>query len=252
MYPLLKYFSFTSFIFILIVAIVLALLFNRQSTKSLESFGERSNVVLTQTVSNAVWPHFKSFVAEASQLDQEALRKHPKIVETHERVLKQVSNTPILKVKIFNLSGKTLYSTDASQIGLQKPSSYPGTTAAITGKVISKLSEREKFQGIDKVYYDRQLVSSYLPIRDSDIRGEGIAGVMEIYFDVTEQFAEIREQQYASFGFIVLLLMLLYVSLYLIVRRADRIMFLQALNLKTTLTKLEEKTDAVSRQSRFV
>lgn len=249
LFPLLKYFSMTSFIFILIVAIVLGYSFHRQSSESLISYGERSNVVLTQAVSNAVWPEYKDFAPIASTLSTEELLNHSQTHRTNELVLSHIRNTPILKVKIFNLNGKTLYSTDHSQIGVQKPNNYAGSISAKTGQVISKLSTRDTFKGVDKTYYDREVVSSYLPIRDYDQPGQGIVGVMEIYYDVTEPFSEIKEQQFASFGFILFLLLLLYVSLYLIVKRADRIIFLQSLNLKTTLDKLQEKTDIINKNN---
>lgn len=250
MFPLLKYFSLTSFVFFLIVAVALAVSFNYQSTKSLISFGERSNVVLTQAVSNSVWPHFKEFAPLAAKLDVASLKAHPVTEKTHDMVYSHVSHTPILKVKIFDLHGKTLYSTDEKQIGVQKPAEYAGSVSARTGQVISKLSVREKFEAITETVYDRQVVSSYLPIRDYDKPGNAIVGVMEIYYDVTDQFAEIREQQVASFLFIFLMLMMLYAVLYLIVKRADRILFLQSLNLKTTLDKLQEKTDIIAKGNR--
>ena len=247
LFPLLKYFSVTSFVFIGIVAITLALSLNHQSNESLISFGERSNVALTQAVSNSIWPDFKAFAPIASQLNIEELRQHTKIHETNERVLSHIKHTPILKVKIFDLNGKTLYSTDPTQIGVTKPADYPGSISAKTGQIISKLASREKFEGVGQTYFNRQVVSSYLPIRDYDVAGTGIVGVMEVYYDVIEPFNEIRNKQYASFGFILLLLFLLYISLYLIVKRADRIIFLQSLNLKTTLDKLQEKTDILNR-----
>lgn len=251
LFPLLKYFSLTSFVFIVIVAIVLAVSLNKQSNESLISFGERSNVVLTQAVSNTVWPEFKGFAPEASRLSTEELLLHPKIHQTNELVLNHIKNTPILKVKIFDLHGKTLYSTDHSQIGVIKDAKYSGSISARTGQIISELSNKETFKGIDKTLFNRQVVSSYLPIRDYDEAGTGIVGVMEVYYDVTEPFAEIKNQQYASFGFILFLLLLLYVSLYLIVKRADRIIFLQSLNLKTTLEKLQEKTDLINKSSQI-
>ena len=251
LFPLLKYFSLTSFIFIAIVAIVLAISFNKQSNESLISFGERSNVVLTQAVSNTVWPKFKGFAPEASHLSTDELLLHPKIHQTNDLVLNHIKNTPILKVKIFDLHGKTLYSTDHSQIGVIKDAEYPGSISAKTGQIISKLSNRDTFKGVDKTHHNRQVVSSYLPIRDYDEAGFGIVGVMEVYYDVTEPFNDIKNQQYASFGFILFLLLLLYISLYLIVKRADRIIFLQSLNLKTTLEKLQEKTDLINKSSQI-
>ncbi|MDH5547661.1 MAG: hypothetical protein OEZ43_18950 [Gammaproteobacteria bacterium] len=251
LFPLVKYFSRTSLVLISIVAMLLFFTYRQQTIQTLISHGEQANVVLTQAVSNTIWPEFRKFAPVASKLNKDELSVHPKLLATNQLVLSYIDKTPILKVKIFDLNGKTIYSTDFSQLAVQKPADYGGSVAAKTALVISELSHREKFSAVSGELFNRDVVSSYLPIRDFDVGGMGVAGVIEVYFDVTDQFAEVKNRQTFAFFFIVILLLLLYTSLYLIVKRADRIIQTQAISLRQSLKKIEEKNIQLDQQKAY-
>lgn len=241
-YPLLKYFSASALLLTIVVTIVISLFFRQQSINSIMDYGEQSNLVLTQALSNTIWPHIKPNADALSMLEKEALKKNEHINKLHDLIRGHVKNTPVLKIKVFNLSGKTIYSTDPSQLGDQKPDNYSGSISAKTGQIISVLKHRDSFNGINGVVANREVISSYLPIYDADAAGKGIAGVFEVYLDVTEQMNKMEKQQYMSLTFIISLMMTLYVILYLIVKRADRIILFQSIDLKNTMAKFEQKT----------
>lgn len=252
LFPLLKYFSVTSSVLIFSVAIILAIAYRQDSIKTLTEYGEQSNVVLTQAVSNTIWPFFKPFATQASGLSPQVLAAHPTIKEMHALVTKHIRYTPILKVKLFDMNGKTLYSTDARQIGTLEPVTYSGSIVARTGEIISEFSHREKFNGPSGELFDRDVVSSYVPIRDADASGNGIVGVIEVYYDVTSNFEEIGSRIFIAFLFISALLGILYFSLYVIVRRADKIIRYQSINLRSTLETIRQQADKEKTSAQYL
>ena len=200
-------------------------------------------MVLTQALHNTIWPHFHPFAKEASTLDRKALAEHPHTREISDLVNETIQNTPVLKVKIFNLSAKTIFSTDISQIGEQKAAEYPGSVSARIGKVISKLSHRDSFSAVSGMLQNREVVSSYLPIKESTDSGERIVGVFEVYFDVTERFQSIWKEQLTAFIIILCTMFILYWSLFYFVMRADRVMSHQDMTLKESLLRIKLQKD---------
>lgn len=225
-FSLLRYFSAISFACILLAAVSLGWIYRTVSIDQLIQHGEDSNIVLTQTLANTIWPHFKSFSIATTKLTSEAVRNHSQTMKFREFVINQIKNTPVLKIKIFDLHGMTLFSTEVKQIGVQKPATYKGSLSAKTGKIISKLSFREKFSTVDKIIFDRQVISSYLPMRNPV--SKEIQGVFEVYYDVTELFTEIKKKQIQVSLGVILILSLLYGILFVVVRHADSIIKIQA------------------------
>jgi diguanylate cyclase (GGDEF)-like protein len=124
----------------------------------------------------------------------------------------------VVKVKIYDLHGLTIFSTDERQIGEDK-SDDDGVQAAIAGKVVSEIAFENHFDSFEKVINDRNLISSYIPIRaDDSLPPEA---VFEVYSDVTDYVSELNQTSWEIVGVVLGSLSLLYGFLYAIVRRAD-------------------------------
>jgi diguanylate cyclase (GGDEF)-like protein/PAS domain S-box-containing protein len=143
----------------------------------------------------------------------------------------------VVKVKIYDLRGRTVFSTDTSQIG-KDYSRNPGFLSAKQGRVLSELSHREKFSAFHAEIQNRDLLSSYVPVR----RGKDapVEGVMEVYTDVTDLLAAIEQQQRLVTLSVIVVLSALYGILFLIVRRADGI-------IKRSAEELREAKDGAER-----
>ncbi|SCA55330.1 exported hypothetical protein [Candidatus Terasakiella magnetica] len=96
--------------------------------------------------------------------------------------------TDVLKVKLFSMAGLTLFSTEHAQIN-QTRKDNPAFQTASQGGIGSQITHKGKFSAIDQMVFDKDLVSSYVPIRNK--RGQ-IKGVVEIYTDRTR---EVRNTQ---------------------------------------------------------
>ncbi len=219
-------FSIVSLIAIVSCALSLSFYYRHSTTSLLIQVEQSHNAILTQAIANALFPEYRDFLRRASSIPRQQLVEDPLSRRLHGEVQKIVSESPVLKIKIFDTRGKTLFSTDPSQTGKLKPADYDGRTVARTGAVISSISHRERFRGIDgSELYDRTLLSSYLPIYNAE--GDRIDGVFEIYSDITERMQEIERQQLEVSGAVLLILGFLYLVLYLFVRRADLILIRQ-------------------------
>jgi hypothetical protein len=89
--------------------------------------------------------------------------------------------TDIMKVKIYGMNGMTVYSTERKQIGEDKHDNQ-GFQSAAQGIAGSQITHRGKFSAIEGDVFDKDMVASYIPIRN---QAGLIIGVAEIYTDRT-------------------------------------------------------------------
>src|SRR5690606_13714010 len=145
-----------------------------------------------RTFANVLWPRYGDFLSDTAALDAEALRAHPRIAELHREVLRQMRGLSVAKVKVYDLAGRTVYSSEARQIGEDKRTNA-GFLAARSGRTASEISHRDSFSAFEQTISDRDLLSSYVPIvADAP---ERIVGVFEVYDDITPLLQQIARTQ---------------------------------------------------------
>lgn len=241
----LKYnFSIISLIAIVASAAILSSYYRFTTIEQLVELEERSYLALTKTIANTVWPKHHEFLKKAQSLSRTELVKHPSSIAIHQDISAMLEGLLVLKIKMFDTKGKTLFSTDLSQTGVVKPTNYPGSKVAVTGNVISKISDREKFIRIngDEIY-DRKVLSSYLPIKSG--ANNKVVGVIEIYTDITRTYYDIERNQLKVIGIVLIILGLLYVVLYIFIAKADKILI-------TQYTEYKQATEVSSRFGRLL
>lgn len=216
----LRSFTLISLISILATSLLLSTWLRRVSDENLLLGEERSNVALSQVLANSVWPRFAEYLSHASTLDAEQIRQHPKTRELDEFVSQQVSNLNVYKIKIYDLHGYTLFSSDFEQIGESK-AGHPSFLQARAGKVISKLSFRDKIYAQKELITDRNVIASYIPVKPGN--SGTIQGVFEVYKDVTPIVDNINKTNRLITTGIISTLTLLFLVLFFVVRRADGI-----------------------------
>jgi diguanylate cyclase (GGDEF)-like protein len=218
MFRLLRYFSVASLVSMVLAAIVLGSLHQLFEKNHLLGYGESRNVALTQAFSNRIWPQFRNFANEAKSLDADALRRHPDTAKLRLSVRDAVRNTPTVRVIIYQLDGRILFSTDAAQIGASNGSDA-GFVSARPGLALSEITHYDKFSDYDGELVNRDVLSSYIPLRSN--ADAPIEGVMAIYTDVTDLLASDERQQRLVTLSVVAVLTLLYGILFFIARHAD-------------------------------
>jgi hypothetical protein len=249
-FQLLRYFSITSLIAFLLVAVSLVIFYRQIAVSELIEIGESKNAAITQSFSNVIWPEFESFLGSASDLSPDAIRAHPETARLRQAVLEQTQGLSIIKVKIYNRKGMTVFSTQESQIGDDK-SENAGFLAALNGGLASELTHRDTFSAFEGEIEDRDVISSYVPIRHGD---SGVNGVFEVYDDVTPLLAKISiAQRNIAIG-VTLILVLLYIILFLLVRRADNLIkrqFIEQQQAEAEIKKAYKREENVNEFFRF-
>jgi diguanylate cyclase (GGDEF)-like protein len=229
-FRLLRYFALTSLVGVLVVLASLIYFYRAFTTEALEEHETHDNVAITRIFASTLWPRHSEYVKGAGQQSQQALRSNPEVALLRADVLQQMKGLTVVKVKIYDLHGLTVFSTDEKQIGEDK-SDDDGVKDAIAGKVVSEIAFENQFDAFEKVINDRNLISSYVPIRvDDDHPPEG---VMEVYSDVTPYVHNLEKTTWEIVGVVLGSLAFLYLFLYAIVRRADQTLQAQAREVDT-------------------
>lgn len=170
---------------------------------------ETGHVNLTRLFANVLWEKdFAPFLARAQAIDVArcrnappperaacfaaggaAIRALPGFRTIEARVAEMMRKTTVFKIKVFDSRGVTIYSSEHAQIGEDKIGNQ-GWKSAIAGQPASELTHRDRFSAFEGVVENRDLISSYIPVRAAG--SERILGVFEIYSDVTPLLAQIR------------------------------------------------------------
>ena len=247
---------------------------------SLLAVHEASHINLTRVVANMLWEKdFAPFVAATQRLSIDACRAMPTsgaadgprraclaalgrqlmalpgFTALDGAAYAAMRSSSVFKIKVFDLRGITVYSSEHAQIG-EDAIDNQGWRSAVGGQPASELTHRDKFSAFERVVENRDLISTYVPLRAAG-RNE-LVGVFEIYADVTpfldqikaasKRFAEITAANEATLAqvaranerkvdastdrFLAIvggLLALLYAASLLIVRNGQRIIDKQAL-----------------------
>jgi diguanylate cyclase (GGDEF)-like protein/PAS domain S-box-containing protein len=220
-FRLLRYFSAASFIVILIATGLLTGLQHRLAVQDLVYAQEEHHGLLTRSVASGHWEEFSGLFKTAGGLDAEALRQHPEVARLQALFQREFSGTQVLKLKIYDMAGRTVFSTDPRQIGEDK-SGNAGFQAARDGQPASELTHRNEFSSFEQVVGNVDLVASYIPIQSRDARGT-VEAVFEIYSDTTPMLMQIRKTRAAVALQVTAVLIGLYLALFFIVRHADRV-----------------------------
>ncbi len=223
-FRLIRYFAITSLLGILIVLTVLLFFYRHFAFHALEQHEMRGNIAITQIFANTLWPDHASYVKSASAIPKAELGQRPEVARLREDVQRQIAGLSVVKVKIYNLDGLTVFSTDLKQIGEDK-NTNSGFLAAKAGGIASEITFRDRFDAFEQVINDRNLISSYIPIRKNP--NSPVESVMEVYSDVTDYVAQLEMTTWKIVAGVLGSLSLLYVFLFAIVRRADRVISAQ-------------------------
>ena len=216
-FRLTRYFSVASFFGVLAVLVILLFFYRHLALDALTDHETRGSVALAQVFANTIWPKHAAYVQGASAIPKAELAQRPEAALLRQDVLRQMAGLSVVKVKIYNLAGLTVFSTDPRQIGEDK-STNGGFVSAKAGGTATEIVFRDKFDAFEGVINDRNLVSSYIPIRKTG--SLPVEGVMEVYSDVTDFITKLEQTQWQIVGGVLGSLSLLYLFLFAIIRRA--------------------------------
>jgi len=187
--------------------------------RSLIAAQEAANVNLTQFFANTLWDsHFAPFTALTRTISLDRCRaiagngsqpanagasprqecfaeiglkikSLPGFAALDQRATASMRTSNVFKIKVYDLRGLTVYSSDHRNIGEDKIDNA-GWRAAAAGRAASELTHRDHFSAFEGIVENRDLISSYIPVRRGGARE--VVGVFEIYADVTPLLEQIK------------------------------------------------------------
>ncbi|MFC5302479.1 putative bifunctional diguanylate cyclase/phosphodiesterase [Azospira restricta] len=241
-----RHFALVSLACLTVAALLMTWVFGKHNAGVLQTAAETQNAVSTQLLGNVVWPRHRDFMMTAGELPAEALRADPRTAAIQREIAAFAAGTTIAKVKIYDLAGRVIFSSDARQIGADH-SANAGFRSARQGDTISELTHRDSFDAFEGVIEDRDLLSTYVPVRNPRF---GIEGVVEIYSDVTALIHQMEDTQRLVIMNVALPTLAIYLLLFFSVRKADRLITQQKAALedanRTLESRVEERTQQLS------
>ncbi|MBF0379727.1 MAG: PAS domain S-box protein [Magnetococcales bacterium] len=244
LFQLLRYFSITSLITMLLGGILINIHFNKIEERSLMQMGEHQNIAMTKAFSNSLWPSLRGFLKKTVELDKNQIKDHTMMIPYLDTMLgRLMQDLMVVKIKIFNIHGITVYSTQSSQIG-EDQSKNVGFISAMQGKAVSNLVHRNGFPSFDGVVEDRDMISTYVPLR----KNGKIQGVFELYYDITIQLSHHEQsQKEIAFG-VISLFSILYLALFSIIRKADSTIKIQHGQLTSLVKKIRNYNETLEQK----
>ncbi|HKJ53735.1 MAG TPA: EAL domain-containing protein [Gammaproteobacteria bacterium] len=206
-----------------IVSVVCLMILYRQiALTSMVDHETRSNEAITDLLSKAVRPAYLELIARGAAV--ESPDGEPAIARLHDEIEHLTRKSRLLKVKIYNLEGTTIFSSDASQIGEDK-SDNEGFLCALEGHTMSNITFRDEFDAFDKTFSNVNVVSSYIGIyADSTAKDGGkLEAVFEVYSDVTDLYRQMQHTQWLIVIGVLGSTAIFYLLLLTNARRLDRI-----------------------------
>jgi len=214
-----RYFAVFSLIGIFVFVVASTYLYRNIAISAIKEHQSRANVDLARAFANSIWPRYQSFVTKAGQLSPAELRNHVEIEKLKNDVDSQMQGLNVVKVKIYNLDGLTVFSTDPGQIGINNKHN-PRFTLARIGKIASEI-ELQNMRDDKQNEIEHSVLSSYIPIRKAE--NMPVDAVFELYTDVTELVARLDETQKQITLGVIISFISLYLFLFAIIKRADKI-----------------------------
>ena len=182
------------------------------------------------------------------------IRTLPGFAEIDGQIRATMASTTVYKIKLYDLRGVTLYSSELDQVGEDK-SRNAGWRSARDGVAASELTHRDRFSAFEGVVENRDVIQTYVPLHRPG--SSVVVAVFEIYSDATPfvgalgeatarltrtaeanlaNFNQMAAQDYekvrsSSRSFLIVvyaLLALLYAALLIIVRDGQRVIDRQA------------------------
>ena len=252
MFRLVRFYVLSSIIAVVVISA--ALIFHRQGEiQRIIALAENQNIALGRAFANTIWPSLFAFVEAASSMPKAELRSHPNITEIDKVVRTVTANLRVIKIKIYNLEGLTVYSSSVNEIGELNDNNEGYLSAARSGIPASAFAVHETPSEFSKEFLDADLIESYLPIR----RGDGpVEGVFELYTDVTALMKTIKKENMQLIVTYIGVIFLLYGTLFIAAMRANRTINRQHVELSDKNAALLEevgerkRTQTALRQSR--
>ena len=253
MFRLLRYFSISSAIVIALLGTSVGHLYQWFETSRMIVSATSQNEDTTNRIVPVIWDRYADYLTSTVERDPEALKMSWQTTDIDLAVRAATLRLPVVKVDIYKPDGLTLYSSDLSEVGGVKEIVGLEFSAALKGRPTSKLTRNRSITDMSGAVITADVVETYMPRFDAAGR---VVGLVEVYTNVSATIRRIEGEIWSTTLLCVGICLLLYLSLYAIVARADRHMKVQYEELQGFSSRLESevstRTGHMLRQQRML
>lgn len=235
----LRNFLLISILGMLCVLAAVVIIYGEVSTESLRNQHKGQNEILVRVVANALGYHgLNDLLTPPGDMDESELSNRPILKPFSDLVDRHMQGLPIVKVKLYNRDGITVYSTDSSEIGnnnIDSENLQQALGGVFASKFIQWDAKRVSGAG-DKV----DILESYLPI---SAEGPAIQGVLELYSNITEAVVDMQAEQRRMVLYVTFIFLLYYAIQFVIFYRTDQALKIEERERDSYMNQLVEAND---------
>ena len=220
MFRLLRFFSITSLISIVITAVLLVVLYQQLMIRQTVQLTQRSNLDLAQSLLTSVRSELNEYLASVESVDPREVVTQALSARALDLFNTVMRETSVVRIKLYNDRGVVVFSTDAAQIGNDQVENA-GVISARNGRVAGGLTYHGEIDKFDREMQTDNVIETYVPVR-SEPSGP-IRGVFEIYTQANPLISQHQQAALIALAGVVLILLAHYSSLIVAARRAKNI-----------------------------
>lgn len=235
--------------------ILLTIMYGVLASKDIENNSEKSNVILSKTISNVLWPQIQGLAKSAhmhqkgsgpAAVEQGLLISNMIKVMLDEPINEMVQGTNIIRLEMYSPDGLIIYSTDNNHIGERKKSDSAGISRAIEGLPTTRVGFYENYISLaSRELNNGYVLSSYIPVINDE---DQVEGIFVIYSDVTDVYDNIgKSQRNYALALTIIFTAIFFLLLY-VLRKFDRVI---QRNIELAIARDGEK-DANKAKSQFL
>jgi two-component system, NtrC family, sensor histidine kinase HydH len=252
-FRLAKYFAVTSFIVFLLSSIPFAAFISKRANDDLILNYNNYAQEVSENINHQLLINF--YIPVNIEYGAIRLSLKPQMDLLDKVVRKATESLNVDRVNIYSPEeGIIVYSTDPSLIR-KRTEKTEGYLKAIKGEVsIQLVSDEGNLWGMGTgILGGHKKVKTYIPLKGE----EKILGIIELVLDMSKQYNSIIKRQYNNFGAFALIMVIVFVTMLLIVRKAEKIIesraveqqkLIEQLNLSERLAALGEMVAGVSHE----
>ena len=206
-------------IIIILTAVFLVHIHQREISDQTDRIAAETNRYVIRALTNGLLDKAMR-VFDLGVMADEPRQSHPAYRDLDSAVHTYLAGTPILKVKIYDTAGRTVYSTNPEELG-QDYSANPSFKAALAGGEPTEQEYRRRFTAWSGPRQNIWLLSGHMPMLAGHDHG-AVIGVIKIYRDLTLLRSSIERLSMNTTLVIAGAFMLLFVLLVTMVWHAER------------------------------
>ncbi|MCU7845397.1 MAG: hypothetical protein KZQ93_16325 [Candidatus Thiodiazotropha sp. (ex Monitilora ramsayi)] len=205
---------------IIVTALTVSLFYYQHTLAIITASGERAGLTITHTFLNSLDTQLLNFLRQAGANEYDSMDSF-RWTELDRQVRRVMAKTGVAKIKIYNRSGLTIYSTEHSQIGEDQQNNH-GFQSALMGAITSSLVYRNTFNGMDGVIEDKDLIQTYTPVSQANGYPADL-GVFELYTDVSLLVKQLESTRFQVIVAILAALLFLFLVHFWLSQKAQGI-----------------------------